>query len=328
MREAGGLGNAMSPQGLKQLRAKTQDPSEEDLKDVAQQFEAVFVEMMLSQMREATPGNEIFDSNAQDTYRELFDRQMAVQMSRDGEGLGLAGMIEEQLRANAGFETDRVQGSERDLADYRRSPVPVQPRGDDTEAAESAGSGDRAGSAGAVGSRGRAWSSPEAFVADIEPAAQRAAERLDVPKVALVAQAALETGWGQSVIQDPEGRSSHNLFNIKAQSGDWQGGSVRVPTLEYREGIPQREMAEFRVYDSVDESFQDYARFLERNPRYRDALKAGDDPQAFVQGLEEAGYATDPGYADKLRRIMELDGQGVRIGSQTLKLSEQMPKDP
>ena len=320
MREAGSLGNALQPEGLHQLRAKTQDPTEDDLREVAQQFEAVFVEMMLGQMRETTPGDEIFGGNAEETYRDLFDRQMAVQMSRDGEGLGLADMIEEQLRENAGFETDRTVGSERGLSDYRHSSVPVQPRGD--EVAEGAARGRPEG----LGGKGADWSGPREFVAALEPEAERTAERLGVPKVALIAQAALETGWGQHVVQDAEGGSSNNLFNIKAQSGGWDGDAVRVPTLEYREGVPEREMADFRAYDSVAESFDDYADFLERNPRYREALEVGQDPEAFVQALEDAGYATDPAYAEKLRRIMDVEGgEGVRAGSETLKLSELRP---
>ncbi|MBK1734840.1 hypothetical protein CKO15_05960 [Halorhodospira abdelmalekii] len=339
MREAGSLGNAIDPQGLHQLRGRLQQPTEQDLREVAQQFEAVFVEMMLKQMRAATPGDSFFGGNAEETYRSLFDRQVALQMAR-GQGMGLAPMIEEQLRANAGFETDQVHGGPRELSDYRRAPVPAavavrrgEPADGVTEegaaALQRAAPAKRAEpsepTAGGLGGKGTAWSSPREFVADIAPAARQAAERLGVPAVALVAQAALETGWGQHVIQDGSGRSSHNLFNIKAHTAAWQGDSVRVPTLEYRGGIPQREMADFRAYASVDESFADYVDFLERNPRYQQALLAGDDPRQFVRALQEAGYATDPAYADKLERIMALDGEhgyGVWAGGELLKISE------
>ena len=323
---SGALGNALEPQGLQQLRSMTRNPSEEDLAEVARHFEAVFVEMMLGQMRQATPGDEIFGGNAEETYRDLFDRQMAVQMSRDGEGLGLAPMIEEQLRENAGFETDRMQGLPQEISDYRHSAVPVQPDAGELAAAD-AGDGAQ-GRSGGLGGKGAGWSSPQAFVEEITPAAKETAERLGVPAVALVAQAALETGWGQHMVADGDGRSSNNLFNIKAHSADWQGDAVRVPTLEYRDGIPQREMADFRAYDSVADSFADYADFLERNPRYREALEVGGDPQEYVEALQRAGYATDPQYADKLQRIMELgeDGQGVRIGGETLKISDSVPR--
>jgi flagellar protein FlgJ len=330
------------------------------LAKVAKQFEAVFIEMMLKQMRAATPGNEIFGSNGEDTYRSLFDRQMAVQMSRH-ESMGLAPMIEEQLRANAGFETDRVGKIPHDLEDYRSTAgsVPHQAETTPNNSANPAGGaatavrygGEKVGASGAVAATGHlpagrddssvsnhkglaekgdkrpTWSTPQDFVNDIAPVAKRTAERLGVSPVALVAQAALETGWGKHVIHDGDGGSTNNLFNIKAQYSGWNGESVKVPTLEYREGEAQREMADFRAYNSIEESFADYADFLERNPRYREALNVGEDPQRFVKELQEAGYATDPHYASKLQQIMHLDpeqpeqGVGVRAGSEVLKIS-------
>lgn len=126
---------------------------------------------------------------------------------------------------------------------------------------------------------------------------------MGVPPRALIAQAALETGWGQHVIRHANGRSSYNLFNIKAHGG-WQGGRVRVPTLEYRGGVAVREFAEFRAYDSPAAAFRDYAELLRGNPRYADVLRAGDNETAFARALEAAGYATDPRYAEKIERIL------------------------
>ncbi len=329
MREAASMGGALDMQGLRELQGKTQNPSEQDLREVAQKFEAVFVEMMLEQMRSATPGNELFGGNAEKTYRGLFDRQIAVEMSGN-EGMGLAPMIERQLRRNAGLETEDAQGLPHGLADYRRSPVSTPPGGGGAPAeggANEAAAASAGGPASGLGDKGPAWSSPEAFVEDLAPAARRTAERLGVAPEALVAQAALETGWGQHVIRDSEGRSSHNLFNIKAQSADWQGDTVRVPTLEYREGIPQREMADFRAYDSLEASLNDYAELLEGNPRYRRALEVGDDPQAFARELEAAGYATDPGYAEKIQGILERQVRPqMRAGSDSLKVPDAVPK--
>ncbi len=331
MRDAHMLGNALQPEGLTSLRGRLQQPTAEDIREVAQQFESVFVEMMLKQMRAATPGESMFGGNAEDTYRSLFDRQMALQVAR-GEGIGLAPMIEREMRRNVGLETDEAQAV-RGLEDYRRQPVTL-PRSADESAvsgvvepggAESAAPEDRGGATG-LGGKGPAWSTPEEFVEAIGPAARRTAEKLGVPAVALVAQAALETGWGQHVIRDGEGRSSNNLFNIKAHTSAWKDESVRVPTLEYRDGIPQREFADFRVYDSVEDSFRDYADFLQRNPRYRAALEVGDDPSRFVRALQQAGYATDPRYAEKLERIMESTrGDHVRAGADVLKIPDDVP---
>lgn len=361
MRDAGSLGNAIDSQGLRELRGRVQNPSEEDLAEVAKQFEAVFIGMMLKQMRSATPGDEIFGGNGEETYRGLFDRQMAMQMAR-GEGMGLAPMIEEQLRVNAGFETNRVQGAPRELDDYRHSSVPAMAPYDAvgssngkvaTEGGEiKGGAGKSAGIDGGgtsqygqlgtavpshkdglmadrgTGDKGPAWSTPREFVEDVAPVAKKTAERLGVSPAALVAQTALETGWGRYVIRDSEGNSSNNLFNIKAQYSGWDGDSVRVPTREYNNGVPQQEMADFRVYDSIEDSFADYADFLERNPRYREALQVGEDPERFARALQDAGYATDPDYAEKLQQIMAIDpgrGIGVRAGSEVLKISDNLP---
>jgi len=123
------------------------------------------------------------------------------------------------------------------------------------------------------------------------------------PKV-LVAQSALETGWGKKVISTADGSSSYNLFGIKA-GDNWHGRSAGVNTLEYRDGVAAMERASFRAYDSVGEAFRDYANLLKDSPRYQPALAAGGDDQKFLDGLQQAGYATDPRYADKIMRIVE-----------------------
>jgi flagellar protein FlgJ len=143
---------------------------------------------------------------------------------------------------------------------------------------------------------------PEAFVAEVWPHAKAAAAELGVDPRMLVAQAALETGWGRSVMRGPDGKPSHNLFGIKA-TGGWQGDAVHQQTTEFRQGVLQRERASFRAYGSVGESFADYVRLIGENPRYRDAVAAGTDGHRFADALARAGYATDPQYADKLKAI-------------------------
>ena len=120
----------------------------------------------------------------------------------------------------------------------------------------------------------------------------------------LVAQSALETGWGRKVVQAVDGRSSFNLFGIKA-GGGWNGESAAVNTLEYRDGIAALERASFRVYDSLRDSFDDYVDFLTSNPRYQQALEKVADARDFLRELQDAGYATDPDYADKIINIMD-----------------------
>jgi flagellar protein FlgJ len=150
---------------------------------------------------------------------------------------------------------------------------------------------------------------PEAFVAEVWPHAQAAAAELGVDPRMLVAQAALETGWGRSTMRGADGAASHNVFGVKA-TGGWQGAAVSQATLEFRDGVMQRERAAFRAYGSVGESFADYVRLVKDNPRYSDALAAGTDGGRFADALARAGYATDPQYAAKLKAIA--DGPTLR----------------
>ena len=146
-----------------------------------------------------------------------------------------------------------------------------------------------------------AFSSPEEFVAIMLPMAQSAAEKIGVDARYLVAQAALETGWGKSIIRQQDGSSSHNLFGIKA--ADWQGDSARVLTTEYVDGKQVKESASFRAYGSFEQSFNDYVNFLQNNERYDGALDSAANPKRFVSELQRAGYATDPQYANKIAQI-------------------------
>ncbi|HSC83089.1 MAG TPA: flagellar assembly peptidoglycan hydrolase FlgJ [Pseudomonas sp.] len=147
-----------------------------------------------------------------------------------------------------------------------------------------------------------AFASAEDFVATMLPMAEEAAKKIGVDARYLVAQAALETGWGKSIIQQADGSSSHNLFGIKAQGG-WEGESARVLTTEYNGGKAVKEAASFRIYDSFQQSFNDYVSFLQDNGRYQDALDSTANPDRFVRELQEAGYATDPQYARKIAQI-------------------------
>jgi flagellar protein FlgJ len=144
--------------------------------------------------------------------------------------------------------------------------------------------------------------SPEDFLRAFRPLAERAARRLGVQPDVLLAQAALETGWGQHVTRGRQG-PSNNLFNIKA-GPDWPGARVAVATVEYRDGVAVREHAEFRAYESVEGSFDDYVDFIESNPRYRRALERAADGEHYLRELQDAGYATDPAYADKILSIV------------------------
>ena len=160
---------------------------------------------------------------------------------------------------------------------------------------------ERSAATAAAGMSGR-FDSPAEFAAAMLPMAEKAAARLGVDPHYLVAQAALETGWGKSIIRNGDGSSSHNLFGIKTH-GQWQGGSASVMTSEYRDGVRQQERASFRSYDSFEQSFNDYVDFLHRNGRYEQALQRTESGDVFFRELQEAGYATDPRYASKVSQI-------------------------
>jgi flagellar protein FlgJ len=151
--------------------------------------------------------------------------------------------------------------------------------------------------------------SPEAFVKELWPHAQRTARDLGTRPELLLAQAALETGWGQHVIRGTDGSNSFNLFGIKADAR-WQGERAVTETIEFEDGLMRKQHATFRAYASLADSFADYADFLKTNPRYREALNRAADAPSFARALVEAGYATDPDYSGKINRIM--DGERLR----------------
>jgi len=159
-------------------------------------------------------------------------------------------------------------------------------------------------------------------VREIWPLAVQAGRQLGVDPRAIVAQAALETGWGSRQVRDDAGVSGNNLFNIKAGSS-WPGERVTVTTLEYAGGLPKPERAQFRAYGSLAEGFQDYVRFLKENPRYGEALRSGGSAHVFADRLQSAGYATDPGYARKIRDI--IDGPILGAFGDALKLAAGLP---
>jgi peptidoglycan hydrolase FlgJ len=157
-----------------------------------------------------------------------------------------------------------------------------------------------------VGQKTSISSTQENFVMMLKPHAEKAAAELQISPDVLIAQVALETGWGKHVLHDQQGDNSFNLFNIKA-GGQWQGDKVNVSTLEYRDGIAANEKSDFRKYTDYAESFSDYVRLMKNNPRYQQALAAGNDSAAYADALQSAGYATDPAYAKKIKQLLNSD---------------------
>lgn len=286
--------------GLAELRSRANDNSEETLREVAGQFEALFIQMMLKSMRDAGLGEGLMDSEHTKTYQSMYDHQLALDMSKK-QGLGLAEMMVKQLRRPDSTEPGTAEAVA-DAVPLAFDPQQRVPRARQMPAPDSLASGTQV-QPGAAAPRDWQPASREDFVRALWPHAQRTAQALGTRPEALVAQAALETGWGRNMIRTADGQNSFNLFGIKADT-QWQGERAVSETVEFRDGLMRRERAAFRAYPSLADSFADYADFLKSRPRYREALQAGGDAPSFVRALSQAGYATDPGYADKIGEIM------------------------
>ncbi len=274
------------------------DGDHEALRAAARQFESIFTSMMLKSMREANEGFESNFMNSQNEkfYRQMLDEQMASELSASG-SMGLADMIVAQLTVGQGGDKSEtaVRDATNNAVEYRRVD-PQKAREIEQRLIES-GELTRSNSVPAR------FDSPESFVSSMKPYAEKAAKALGVEPSLLLAQAALETGWGQKVIKNARG-SSNNLFNIKADRS-WQGDKVTTQTLEFHDNTPVKETAAFRSYSSYQDSFNDYVRFLNDNPRYEVALQKRGDSESFIRDIQRAGYATDPGYADKVLQVKQ-----------------------
>lgn len=284
---------------LDKLRQKAVSGDEgaekEALTAAARQFESIFTSMMLKSMREANSSfkSDLFSSQNEDFYRQMQDEQMISQLSASG-SLGLADMIVAQLSAaQSGVATEQSQSRDDHFQDMMQR---VQMARESAARRPHEAVNDTPSLANK-----NAFDSPQSFVSSLKPYADKVAKTLGIDASLLLAQAALETGWGKKMVANARG-SSNNLFNIKADRS-WQGERVTTQTLEYHDQTPVMENAAFRSYATFQESFADYARFLARNPRYQTALQHGGDNEAFIRGIHQAGYATDPQYADKVLRV-------------------------
>ena len=387
---------------LNQLKVGDKN-SDANMRKVAQEFESLFLGEMLKSMRSATEAlgkDNPMNTPAAKQYQEMYDQQLAVSLSREGGGIGLADVLMKQMSKNkpmapgeaaaasasaakqeaakaAAVQTPIAAGTtgtgplsrlngerplwasrslhapntqlahanDMEMINKRRLALPPKladrllaglvpsatptaanalPQRTASTAATGSGplyNGDwlsRAEDAKASGGQmqiygramaqiplapaKRAFSSADEFVNTMLPMAKEAAARIGVDPRYLVAQAALETGWGKSVMRAQDGSSSHNLFGIKASS-NWTGDSARAITSEFRNGQMVKETAQFRSYASYKDSFHDLVTLLQTNNRYQDVVKSADNPEQFVRELQKAGYATDPNYATKISQI-------------------------
>ncbi|WDD95603.1 flagellar assembly peptidoglycan hydrolase FlgJ [Burkholderia sp. FERM BP-3421] len=295
---------ALDVQGFDGLRAQATASPRQSAKMVAGQFDAMFTQMMLKSMRDATPSGGLFDSSTSKMYTSMLDQQLSQQMS--SKGIGIADALMKQLMRNidpSGGDAEG-QGGEGGLVAMN--------------AMAKAYSDAAANNGGLAGKRGFSsnsaltpavkgnGSSPDAdaFVDKMAAPAQAASAATGIPARFIVGQAALESGWGKREIRGSDGSTSHNVFGIKATKG-WTGRTVSAVTTEYVNGAPRKVVAQFRAYDSYEHAMTDYASLLKNNPRYAGVLNAGGTAEGFAHGMQRAGYATDPHYAKKLISIMQ-----------------------
>lgn len=285
------VGSFQDIAALDKLRASAQKNEKEALRQVAQQFESIFMNMVLKGMRDANAAfeSELGNSNYTKFYRDMSDQQMAMNLSQQG-ALGLADIMVEQL--------DPTHSALTPASVLRTASTPATHL-----TADSSSSRHRGVPLQAAINPEPEFKDPEDFVSKLLPLARQTAAALGVDPKALLAQAALETGWGKKVIQKPDGSSSFNLFNIKA-SGDWQGNKTKVSTLEFEQGLPVKKQAVFRAYESFQDSFNDYKKFLSNSSRYKASLESEGDSAGFLHELQKAGYATDPEYATKAISVL------------------------
>jgi flagellar protein FlgJ len=246
--------------GLSTLKQNPTSP--QAINAVAQQVEALFLQMMLKSMREATAAEDP-DSNEMGMYQDMFDKQVALSISQHAD-LGIAKLLKRQLTQRAAASSTPSGGTALDLP---------------------------------------AGHTQQDFVNRMLPPIRRVAGALNLNPQALLAQAALETGWGQRMPRNADGSSSNNMFGIKA-SEEWSGARATADTVEVSNGVASTRRTAFRAYGSIEESVNDFAMLLASSPRYREALSAGGDAQGYVASIGRSGYATDPDYANKLNQIL------------------------
>ncbi|AJZ60045.1 flagellar rod assembly protein/muramidase FlgJ [Paraburkholderia fungorum] len=307
---------ALDVQGFGKLSAQAKASPQAGMKMAAQQFDAVFTQMMLKSMRDATPQDGPFDSHDSATFTSMMDQQLSQQLSQ--KGIGVADAMLKQMMRNQGLQ---VGGGLAGMANA----LGGGSGGDEGQTAALNALAKAYGNAQANGqlAMGKGYSansaltpplkgdgsSPkvDAFVDKLAEPAQAASAATGIPARFIIGQAALESGWGKSEIKKSDGSTSHNVFGIKATK-DWTGKTVSTVTTEYVNGKPQRVVEKFRAYDSYQEAMTDYASLLKGNPRYAQVINSAHDVNGFANGMQRAGYATDPHYAKKLMSIMQKMG--------------------
>ncbi|RTL33616.1 MAG: flagellar assembly peptidoglycan hydrolase FlgJ [Burkholderiales bacterium] len=281
-------GLSMDLRSLERLKATSGKDPKAGIKDTAKQLEGLFMQELVKSMRATTMSSGMLDNSATDMGTNMLDTQLANQMT--GLPGGLSDIIAKQLERQMGIKDSPLKG----VGDLKMGRLQ-----DDTSTSSATSTTN--GSSTAVDDK--SLSASQRFVLKHQDAAKAAEAATGIPATNILGQAALESGWGKHEIHMKDGTPSHNLFGIKATS-DWKGKVAEVTTTEYIGGVARKVTAKFRAYDSYEDAFKDHAKLLSQSPRYSQTVAQADTASGFARGLQRAGYATDPAYADKLTRVI------------------------
>ncbi len=288
---------AVDANSLTELKNATTKNTPAAIKETAKQFEALFVSMMMKSMRKAMPADGPMDSEQGKMFTSMLDEQISQKIA--SRGIGLSDMLAKQMMVNAGIQMPgKNPAAPAAAAPAAAAPTaaavthvvnPITQHAQDLKTASP--------------TLTKSQAQVQAFQNKLTCCAQAASDATGIPANFMMGQAALETGWGQHQISAANGQPSHNLFGIKAGK-DWTGKTVSAVTTEFVNGVPTKKLEKFRAYDNYDQSFNDYAKLLQGNQRYKNVIANAKDAYGFAQGLQKAGYATDPDYAKKLINVI------------------------
>lgn len=304
---------AFDANGLNKLKQSARENSPEAIKEVAKQFEAIFMNMMLKSMREATPQDNPFDNEQSRTFTTMLDQQLTTNLAN--KGLGLADVLARQLSQggyslNSTMEqavSDKPAGADSNVNQnnsFIQNPLINKNISVFNQADKAIKAIDSLNKSDAFSKTSNETSSVVAFQQRMEEHAKAASQATGIPAHLMLGQAALESGWGKRELKGMDGTPSYNLFGIKA-SANWEGKTIDAVTTEYIGGIKQKRVEKFRAYDSYEDSFKDFANLMHNNPRYENVLANLHSSTDYAQAMQKAGYATDPLYANKLISVLQ-----------------------
>jgi len=262
---------------LDKLKFESRNDPEKALESVARQFEALFTQTLLKSMRDTSSGDGLLDNDQTRLYQDLFDKQISTNLS-EKRGIGLADVLIRQLRQ---IGTEKIDPTSNEIPEIKKFNV----------------------SSSVSVNNDNNFKSPQDYLKEMYPIANQIENDHGIPAAVMLAQSALETGWGRHVMQANDDKSSNNLFGIKADSR-WDGPISTKNTIEYTQGVAEIKRDNFRSYGSFKESMLDYVRFLKSDYRYNQVFGNVNNPEKFTKELQQAGYATDPDYSKKINKIM------------------------